>query len=56
MELRMRSVRTTKDIDLTLHDGTKLSKNTTERREQLRDMLQGNAAKQLDDFFEFFRR
>jgi hypothetical protein len=28
MELRMHAARTTKDIDLTLHDGTRLSKDT----------------------------
>ena len=28
MELRMHSARTTKDIDLTLHDGTRLSKRS----------------------------
>ncbi|MGA8443556.1 MAG: nucleotidyl transferase AbiEii/AbiGii toxin family protein, partial [Candidatus Sulfotelmatobacter sp.] len=31
MELRMHSARTTKDIDLTLHDGTRLSKGPKER-------------------------
>jgi predicted nucleotidyltransferase component of viral defense system len=53
MELRTHTARTTKDIDLTLHDGTKLSKDKDERREQIRDMLLTEAAKQLDDFFEF---
>ncbi len=53
MELRIRSARTTKDIDLTLHDGTRLSKNQKERREQIRGMLQEAAAADLNDYFEF---
>ena len=32
MELRIRSARTTKDIDLTLHDGTRLPKDSGERQ------------------------
>jgi hypothetical protein len=40
MELRIRSARTTKDIDLTPYDGTRLSKNSKERREEIRGMLQ----------------
>ncbi len=53
MELRIRSARTTKDIDLTLHDGTRLSENPKERREQIRGMLQEAAATDLNDYFEF---
>jgi predicted nucleotidyltransferase component of viral defense system len=53
MELRIRSARTTKDIDLTLHDGTRLAKDTEERGRQLRAMLQDFAAIQLNDYFEF---
>ena len=53
MELRIRSARTTKDIDLTLHDGTRLAKDTEERRRQVRAMLQDSAASQLNDYFEF---
>ncbi|MFZ0520605.1 MAG: nucleotidyl transferase AbiEii/AbiGii toxin family protein [Candidatus Acidiferrales bacterium] len=53
MELRTRFARTTKDIDLTLYDGTRLSKKTEERREQVRAMLQEAAAIRLDDHFEF---
>jgi hypothetical protein len=53
MELRTHSARTTKDIDLTLHDGTRLSKEPGERREQVRAMLQEAAAVPLDDYFEF---
>jgi nucleotidyltransferase AbiEii toxin of type IV toxin-antitoxin system len=53
MELRMHSARTTKDIDLTLHDGTRLSKNAKERGEQVRALLQEAAATPFDDFFEF---
>ena len=53
MELRIRSARTTKDIDLTLHDGTRLAKDTEERRRQVRAMLQDSAAVQLNDYFEF---
>ncbi len=53
MELRTHSARTTKDIDLTLHDGTHLSKEPRERREQVRAMLQEAAAVRLDDYFEF---
>jgi predicted nucleotidyltransferase component of viral defense system len=53
MELRMHSARTTKDIDLTLHDGTRLSKNQKERSEQVRTMLQEAAASPFNDYFEF---
>lgn len=53
MELRIQSARTTKDIDLTLFDGTALSKNPKERREQVRAMLQESAAAGLPDYFEF---
>jgi hypothetical protein len=53
MELRTRFARTTKDIDLTLHDGTRLSKKPEERREQVRAMLQELAAVRSDDYFEF---
>lgn len=53
MELRVHSARTTKDLCLTLHDGTRLSKDPKKRREQVRDMLQEAAATRLDDFFEF---
>ena len=53
MELRIRSARTTKDIDLTLHDGTRLAKDTEERGRQVRAMLQDFAAIQLKDYFEF---
>src|SRR5260370_28674400 len=53
MELRIRSARTTKDIDLTLHDGTSLAKDPDERRKQVRAMLQDSAAIQLNDYFEF---
>jgi hypothetical protein len=53
MELRIRSARTTKDIDLTLHDGTRLAKNPDERGRQVRTMLQDSAAIQLNDYFEF---
>ncbi len=53
MELRIRSARTTKDIDLTLHDGTRLAKNPNERGKQVRAMLQDAAAIQLNDYFEF---
>jgi hypothetical protein len=53
MELRIRSARTTKDIDLTLHDGTRLAKNLDERGKQVRVMLQDAASIQLKDYFEF---
>jgi hypothetical protein len=53
MELRIRSARTTKDIDLTLHDGTRLAKDPDERRKQVRAMLQDAAAIQINDYFEF---
>jgi hypothetical protein len=53
MELRMHSARTTKDIDLTLHDGTRLSKDPKERGEQVRALLQEAAATRFDDYFEF---
>ena len=53
MELRMHSARTTKDIDLTLHDGTGLSKDPKERGEQVRALLQEAAATPFDDYFEF---
>jgi predicted nucleotidyltransferase component of viral defense system len=53
MELRMHFARTTKDLDLTLHDGTRLSKNPKERAEQVRAMLQEAAASPFGDYFEF---
>jgi len=53
MELRMHSARTTKDIDLTLHDGTRLSKDPKERGEQVRALLQEASATPFDDYFEF---
>src|SRR5713101_8203845 len=53
MELRIRSARTTKDIDLTLHDGTHLGKDPERRRRQVRAMVQDSAAIQLKDYFEF---
>src|SRR5580765_1779731 len=53
MELRVQSARTTKDLDLTLHDGTHLSKDLRKRREQVRAMLQEAAAVRFDDYFEF---
>jgi hypothetical protein len=53
MELRMHAARTTKDIDLTLHNGTGLSKEPVKRRDEVRVMLQEPAATHLDDFFEF---
>jgi len=53
MELRTHSARATKDIDLTLHDGTRLSKDPKERREQVRAILQEAAATRLNDYFEF---
>ena len=53
MELRMHSARTTKDIDLTLHDGTRLSRDPKERSEQVRALLQEAAATPFDDYFEF---
>jgi predicted nucleotidyltransferase component of viral defense system len=53
MELRIRSARTTNDIDLTLHDGTRLAKDPEERRRQVRAMVQDSAATRLNDYFEF---
>jgi predicted nucleotidyltransferase component of viral defense system len=53
MELRFRLARTTKDIDLTFHEGTRLAKDPGERRKQVRAMLQDSAAIQIDDYFEF---
>lgn len=53
MELRTRSARTTKDIDLTLPDGTRLARDAKGRREQVRAMLQEAAATYFDDYFEF---
>jgi predicted nucleotidyltransferase component of viral defense system len=53
MELRTRSARTTKDIDLALRDGTRLSRDAKERREQVRAMLQEAAATHFHDYFEF---
>src|ERR1700732_685158 len=40
MELPMHAARTTKDIDLTLHDGTRLSKDPKKQRDEVRGMLQ----------------
>ena len=53
MELRSHSARTTKDIDLSLPDGSRLSKDPKERREQVRTMLQEAAGTRLNDYFEF---
>jgi nucleotidyltransferase AbiEii toxin of type IV toxin-antitoxin system len=53
MELRMHTARTTKDIDLTLHDGTRLSKDPEKRRDEVRGMLQEAAATRFEDYFEF---
>ncbi|MGC1907800.1 MAG: nucleotidyl transferase AbiEii/AbiGii toxin family protein [Candidatus Acidiferrum sp.] len=53
MKLRIRFARTTKDIHLTLYDGTRLSKKAEERSEQVRARLQEAAAVRLDDYFEF---
>src|SRR6476661_650370 len=53
MEVRAESARTTKDLELTLHDGTHLSKDAKECREQVRVMLQEAAATRFDDYFEF---
>jgi predicted nucleotidyltransferase component of viral defense system len=53
MELRIHTARTTKDLDLTLNDGTHLPKDPKKRREQVHAMLQDAAATRLDDFFEF---
>src|SRR5260370_27755022 len=47
MELRIRSARTTKDIDLTLHDGTRLAKNPGERGKHVGAMLHVSDAIQL---------
>jgi predicted nucleotidyltransferase component of viral defense system len=53
MELRTHSARTTKDIDLSLHDSTPVSREPAKRREQLRAMLQEATATRLEDHFEF---
>ncbi len=53
MELRIHTARTTKDLDLTLHDDTHLPKDPKKRREQVRAMLQEAAATRLNDFFNF---
>ena len=53
MELRIHFSRATKDLDLTLHDGTGLSKIPKERGEEVRAMLQEAARARLADFFEF---
>ena len=53
MELRIHSARTTKDIDLTFHDGRRLSNDPATRREEVRALLQEAAATRLDDYFEF---
>jgi hypothetical protein len=53
MELRIQFARATKDLDLTLRDGTGLSKVPKERGEEVRAMLQEAVRARLDDFFEF---
>ncbi len=53
IELRIRAARTTKDIDLTLYDGSRLSKDPGERRNQVRAMLQESASIEFKDYFEF---
>lgn len=51
--VRIRAARTTKDIDLTLYDGSRLSKDPGERRNQVRAMLQESASIEFKDYFEF---
>lgn len=51
MELRIRAARTTTDIDLTLYDGSQLSKDPGERRNQVRAMLQESASIEFKDYF-----
>ena len=53
MELRIRMARTTKDIDLTLHDGTRLPKDPGERQNHMRAMLQESASIEFKDYFVF---
>src|SRR5258708_1397800 len=53
MELRIRWARTTKQIDRTLHDGTRLAKDPDERRKEVRAMLKDLAGSQLNEYFEF---
>jgi Nucleotidyl transferase AbiEii toxin, Type IV TA system len=53
MELRIQFARATKDLDLTLHECTGLSKDLKERGDDVRAMLQEAVRARLDDFFEF---
>ena len=54
MELRTRTARTTKDIDLTLlSDRARLARDPQARREQVRTMLHEAVGAPFDDFFEF---
>lgn len=41
------------DIDLTIHDGTRLAKDPGERRKQVRALLHEAVSIQLKDYFEF---
>ena len=53
MELRLREARTTKDIDLTLHDPGLFTKDEGSNRVVVRLELQDRAAVELGDFFVF---
>ena len=53
MELRLREARTTKDIDLTLHDHRLFSKDEGTVRDIVRLELQDRVAVDLGDFFVF---
>jgi hypothetical protein len=53
MELRLREARTTKDIDLTLHDHRLYSKDEVTVKDTVRLELQDRAAVDLGEFFVF---
>lgn len=53
MELRIKSARTTKDIDLALRGGVLLSASNESRLRHLLEKLQEAAASDLDDFFVY---
>jgi Nucleotidyl transferase AbiEii toxin, Type IV TA system len=54
MELRTHTARATKDIDLALHDGTRLSKDPKERREQVRATI--SAPSKLGEYLQLCAR
>lgn len=53
MELRIKSARATKDIDLAVRDAKLLSANSNEQNQAIRQLLQEHSKADLNDFFVF---